>query len=47
MFIGSTSDHLIHHVHCPVLLVKDKSEKVKENLPTATTVKQPVPASLH
>ena len=46
LFIGSVSDHLVHHVHCPVLLVKSvieqESQEKQEKEKDLTT-----PASLH
>lgn len=54
MFIGSTSDHLIHHVQCPVLVVKDESSKKNTvvglqifDLKDSSLSPEPVPASLH
>lgn len=26
-FLGSTSDYCVHHAHCPVLVVKDVSQR--------------------
>jgi nucleotide-binding universal stress UspA family protein len=46
MFIGSVSDHLIHHCACPVVLVKDK-EEAEENVPENASIAEPVPASMH
>ena len=36
-FIGSTSDHLVHHVQCPVIVVK---ENVKSSEPVVSGPKK-------
>lgn len=46
IFVGSTSDHLVHHAHCPVILVKDTSAK-EPTVKSPVAQAQPVPASLH
>ncbi|RKO83420.1 hypothetical protein BDK51DRAFT_49979 [Blyttiomyces helicus] len=36
VFVGSVSDHCVHHVDCPVIIIKDKH-------PQAASVKQTGP----